>query len=65
MNAERLMTMCCACGLLEWKDGHYRNAEDVARFLVKGEPGYAAAWLAFVRWSAVKKAGKLPPPIRV
>ncbi|MDJ0852308.1 MAG: methyltransferase [Myxococcota bacterium] len=47
LNAERLMTMCGACGLLLWSDGRYRNADDVARFLVEGEPGYAAAWLGF------------------
>jgi hypothetical protein len=47
LNADRLMTMCSACGLLNWQEGRYRNSDDVGRFLVKGEPRYAAAWLGF------------------
>jgi len=49
VNADRLMTMCSATGLLHWRDDHYENAEDVARYLVKGEPAYAGAWLTFIR----------------
>jgi hypothetical protein len=47
LNADRLMTMCSATGLLTWHHGRYRNADDVSRFLVKGEPRYSAAWLGF------------------
>ncbi len=49
INAERLMTMCASSGLILWKDDHYENAADVARFLVKGGKSYAASWLTFTR----------------
>ncbi len=39
-NAERLMVMLCAAGLLEKADGRHRNAADVERYLVEGKPGY-------------------------
>ncbi len=60
LNADRLMTMCAACGLLSWKDGRYENADDVERFLVAGKPSYAAAWLRFAqadwkRWGELSK----------
>jgi cyclopropane fatty-acyl-phospholipid synthase-like methyltransferase len=48
-NADRLMTMCAASGLLVWRDDHYINAPDVQRFLVEGEARYAAPWLLFTR----------------
>jgi ubiquinone/menaquinone biosynthesis C-methylase UbiE len=48
-NAERLMTMCATAGLIEWQEDHYVNAEDVERFLVKGEKSYAGPWLTFTR----------------
>lgn len=49
INAERLMTMCAASGLLRWVDDHFENAEDVQQYLVKGERNYAASWLSFTR----------------
>src|SRR6188508_1213294 len=39
-NAERLMVMLCAAGLLEIAAGRHRNAADVERYLVEGKPGY-------------------------
>ncbi len=51
INAERLMTMCAAEGLIEWRDDHYVNAADVERYLVKAEKTYAGAWLTFTRGS--------------
>jgi SAM-dependent methyltransferase len=48
-NAERLMTMCAASGLLVWKEDRYENAADVDRFLVRGKDTYAAPWLTFTR----------------
>lgn len=48
-NAERLMTMCAASGLLVWVGDRYVNAPDVDRFLVKGKSTYAAPWLSFTR----------------
>ena len=49
INAERLMTMCAANGLLEWHIDHYTNAADVERFLVEASASYAAPWLLFTR----------------
>jgi hypothetical protein len=49
VNAERLMTMCATAGLINWQDNHYKNADDVQRFLVKGEKSYAGPWLTFTR----------------
>ena len=49
LNAERLMTMCATATLIHWKNGHYENADDVERFLVKGEKSYAGPWLSFLR----------------
>jgi len=49
VNAERLMTICATLGLLNWIDDHFENADDVQRFLVKGEKSYAASWLTFTR----------------
>tara|TARA_B100000470_G_scaffold218645_1_gene204376 strand:+ start:42 stop:1055 length:1014 start_codon:yes stop_codon:yes gene_type:complete len=49
LNADRLMTMCSANGLLEWHGDGYVNASDVQRYLVQGEPRYAGAWLTFMR----------------
>jgi hypothetical protein len=49
LNAERLMTMAASSGLITWQDDHYENAEDVQRFLVKGERSYAGPWLTFTR----------------
>ena len=49
LNAERLMTMSAASGLILWLDDHYENAADVERFLVKEEKSYAGPWLTFTR----------------
>jgi SAM-dependent methyltransferase len=53
-NAERLMVMLCAAGLLEKLDGRHRNAADVERFLVDGKPGYMGPWITFTKpqWTA-------------
>lgn len=48
-NAERLMVMLCATGLLEKSQGRHRNAPDVERFLVAGKPGYMGPWITFTK----------------
>ena len=58
VNADRLMAMCAAAELIHWVGDHFENAQDVARFLVKGESSYAGAWLTFVR-PAWKRWGEL------
>ncbi len=53
-NAERLIVMLCAAGLVERGDEGLRNADDVERFLVKGKPGYMGPWITFTKpqWEA-------------
>lgn len=63
-NADRLATVCRAMDLLETDEsGRYRNAPDVERFLVEGEPGYAGPWMLFTkpRW---EKFGNLTDFLR-
>ena len=48
-NAERLMVMLCAAGLLEKEHGRHRNAADVERFLVDRKPGYMGPWITFTK----------------
>jgi hypothetical protein len=49
LNVERLVAACTALGLLERDGDQLRNAPDVARFAVQGEPTYAGPWLNFTR----------------
>jgi len=49
LNVERMVTVALAMGLIEWDGKTLCNAPDTARFLVKGEPRYAADWLMFTR----------------
>ncbi len=48
-NAERLMVMLCAAGLLEQAQARHNNAPDVERFLVEGNPGYMGPWITFTK----------------
>jgi len=48
-NAERLAVLLCAAGLVENVGGRLRNASDVERFLVEGEPGYMGPWITFTK----------------
>jgi len=48
-NAERLMVMLCAAGLIEKHEGRHSNAADVERFLVEGKPGYMGPWITFTK----------------
>lgn len=58
VNADRLMAMCAAAGLIRWVGDHVENAEDVERYLVKTKASYAGPWLTFVR-PAWKRWGEL------
>jgi SAM-dependent methyltransferase len=49
LNIERLVTATLAMKLIEWDGANLRNAPDVARFLVKDQPGYAKDWMTFTR----------------
>jgi ubiquinone/menaquinone biosynthesis C-methylase UbiE len=63
-NAERLLVMLCAAGLLEKSEGRHRNAPDVERFLVEGESGYMGPWITFTKpqWN---EWGRLSDHLRV
>jgi len=50
LNAERLVTVALAQGLLQLDDaGSLRNAPDCEKFMVKGSQRYAGAWMTFTR----------------
>ena len=59
-NAERLMVMLCAVGLLEKTKGRHRNAPDVERFLVEGNPAYMGPWITFTKpqWNEWGRLGE-------
>lgn len=59
-NAERLMVMLCAAGLLEKVEGRHRNAPDVERFLVQGRAGYMGPWITFTKpqWNEWGRLGE-------
>jgi len=48
-NAERLMVLLCAAGLLEKAGDSHTNAPDVERFLVATKPGYMGPWITFTK----------------
>lgn len=64
-NAERLVTVLLAIGLLEpvGQQGEVANAADVDRFLVKDKPGFAGPWMLFTR-PAWDQWGKLTDHLR-
>lgn len=67
LNSERLMVMAASSGLIMWVDDHYENADDVQRYLVEGEKGYAGAWLTFTRpgwkgWGELTRKLQNPEP---
>ena len=59
-NAERLMVMLCAAGLLEKAHGRHNNTPDVERFLVEGKPGYMGPWITFTKplWNEWGRLGE-------
>jgi ubiquinone/menaquinone biosynthesis C-methylase UbiE len=48
-NAERLIVLLCAAGLVVSESGRLKNADDVERFLVEGKPGYMGPWITFTK----------------
>jgi SAM-dependent methyltransferase len=59
-NAERLMVMLCAAGMLEKAEGRHVNAPDVERFLVEDKPGYMGPWITFTKpqWNEWGRLGQ-------
>ena len=60
-NAERLATALAAMTLLSRQGERFSNADDVARFLVKGTPRYAGPWMLFTkpRWERFGRLSEL------
>ena len=48
-NAERLIVMLCAAGLVTKSADRLKNSEDVEKFLVEGKPGYMGPWITFTK----------------
>ncbi len=48
-NAERLIVVLCAAGLIHVEKGCLKNAADAERFLVEGKPGYMGPWITFTK----------------
>jgi ubiquinone/menaquinone biosynthesis C-methylase UbiE len=49
VNAERLVVLLCAAGLVEKADGRLVNVADAERFLVEGSPSYMGPWITFTK----------------
>jgi len=67
LNVERLVTVCIALGLVVRDGERFRNAADVSRFLVQGEPTYAGPWMLFAktdwdRWGRLAEALRRTEP---
>lgn len=64
VNAERLLTVLVAMGLLSRSGDTFANAPDVDRFLVQGKPSYAGPWMLFnkPRW---EEWGKLTEHLKL
>ena len=68
LNAERLVTVALALGLLEkGDDDQLVNAPDCAKFMVKGSERYAGPWMTFTRpevaqWFALTDKLRDPTP---
>ncbi len=49
LHAERIIVACVGLGLVERDGDHLKNAPDVDRFLVQGQPNYAGEWMLFTK----------------
>ena len=49
LHGERIIVACVGLGLLERDGDKLRNAPDVERFLVEGQPTYAGEWMLFTK----------------
>lgn len=54
LQVERLVNAALAMKLLSIDNGTLHNAADTARYLVSGQPTYAADWLTFTRADVAK-----------
>ncbi|MCA8930187.1 MAG: hypothetical protein KDC18_19180, partial [Alphaproteobacteria bacterium] len=49
LHGERIIVACVGLGLVERDGDRLRNAPDVDRFLVQGQPHYAGEWMLFTK----------------
>lgn len=49
INAERLIVLLCAAGLVDVEGGRLKNAEDTERFLVDGKTSFMGPWITFTK----------------
>ena len=49
LHGERIIVACVGLGLVERDGDRLKNAPDVERFLVQGQPGYAGEWMLFTK----------------
>ena len=49
INAERLIVLLCAAGLVDVEGGRLKNAEDTERFLVDGKASFMGPWITFTK----------------
>ncbi len=49
LHGERIIVACVGLGLVERDGDRLKNAQDVERFLVQGQPGYAGEWMLFTK----------------
>ncbi len=49
LHGERIIVACVGLGLVERDGDRLKNAPDVERFLVQGQPHYAGEWMLFTK----------------
>lgn len=69
LHAERIVVACVGLGLIERDGDKLRNAPDVERFLVQGQPHYAGEWMLFTKpdwnaWGRLSDVLRNPEPAR-
>jgi hypothetical protein len=67
LHAERIVVACVGLGLIERDGEKLRNAHDVERFLVEGQPHYAGEWMLFTKpdwneWGRLSEHLRSPTP---
>jgi hypothetical protein len=62
--AEMLLTACASLGLLDKRDGRYRNSPLAAKYLVPGGPDYCGGFIAFNDKRIYRTYGQLTDAVR-
>lgn len=69
LHGERIIVACVGLGLVERDGEKLKNAPDVERFLVQGQPNYAGEWMLFTKpdwneWGRLSEILRNPEPAR-